>query len=82
MITGFPELPRDARKVAERSVACQHFAGEMSGDNSERDREVNRTISRLKCNQLEADTERLKRKYRNNPKVLQILGDALSWLET
>ena len=80
LITGYPELPRDARNVAERSGGCQHFSGEIIGDDGERDRQVNRAMKKLKCEQLEQDAERIKHKYRNNPKVLRGLNEALEWL--
>lgn len=33
----FPGLPKDAREVAERIVACNYFSGELNGDGGDRD---------------------------------------------
>ena len=75
-VDGFPDLPKDARQVAERSIACQHFAGEYGGSDSERDREVIAELHKLKCDRIESDLEKVKQKYRNNPGVLEILKEA------
>ena len=40
LVDGFPDLPKDARYVAERSVACAHFWGEANGTGDERDRQI------------------------------------------
>ena len=78
--TGYPELPRDARNLAERSGGCEHFSGEINGDRGERDRQVLRAMKKLKCGSLEQDAKRIKHKYRNNKKVLRGLSEALEWL--
>ena len=75
-VDGFPDLPKDARQVAERSIACQHFAGEHGGSDSERDREVIAELRKLKCDRIESDLERIKHQYRKNPGVLEILKEA------
>ena len=36
LVEGFPELPVAAREVAERSLGCQHFWGEIGGTGDER----------------------------------------------
>ncbi len=75
MTDGFPDLPRDARKVAERYMACQHFWGEIGGSGDERDREVNAELRKLKCDRIELDLEKIKLKYRNKPEILNILKE-------
>ena len=75
LVSGFPDLPKDARSVAERFVACVHFSGEFSGDRSERDAEVNKTMRELRCASVEKDLERIRVKYRKNAVVLGILKE-------
>lgn len=38
-------LPSDAQRVVDKLEACNHFAGELSGDGSTRDREVNAAMT-------------------------------------
>ncbi|MGY0505396.1 hypothetical protein [Luteimonas sp. e5] len=78
--SGYPELPRDARRVAERSIACRHYADEFMGMGDARDREVNRQLGKLRCHSLEKDAERMRRKYRDDPEVLRLINEALEWL--
>ena len=76
MVDGFPDLPPDARAVAERSLACQHFGGEVNGTGDERDQQVAATIRELKCDQVAADLKRMREKYRKHPDLLKILEEA------
>lgn len=66
-------LPGDVRKLVERFESCAHFAGEFSGDGSERDREVNATMTGLRCDKVEGDMAALRRKYAGRPAVLKAL---------
>ena len=76
LVDGFPELPEDARVVAERSVACQHFQGEVMGDGGARDQEVDVELGRLGCDRIEADLQRIRYAYRRDPGILEILKEA------
>ena len=76
MVEGFPDLPSDARDVAERYMGCQHFWGEVSGAGDERDKEVAARLKELKCDQVEEDLERIKVKYHGRPDILRILKEA------
>ena len=77
LVEGFPDLPRDARSVAERSTACQHWSGEITGDNLHRDRQVVQAMKKLRCQSVERDMVQMRRKYRDDPKVLNILQEAV-----
>ena len=77
MIDELPNLPKDARGVAERYMGCHTFWGEVNGIGSERDREVAAQPRRLKCNRVEEDLDLIKSKYRNSPDVPRILEDAI-----
>jgi hypothetical protein len=76
MIAGFPDLPSDAREVAERYMGCQHFWGEVSGTGDERDQEVATQLNKLKCDQVDEDLRRIRVKYRDRPDILRILKEA------
>ena len=76
LVDGFPDLPRDARNIAERSLACQHFWGEVNGTGDERDREVASRLTQLKCNRIARDLDQIRVKYRQSPKILKILQEA------
>jgi hypothetical protein len=66
-------VPREVRRMVERFEACVHFAGEFSGDGSERDREVNATMKNLRCDKVEKDAAALRRKYVRHPDALKAL---------
>lgn len=76
-VDGFPDLPPDARSVAERSLACQHFRGEINGRGDERDKEVAAQLRRLKCDQIADDLDRIRVKYRHDAVVLKILDEVV-----
>lgn len=46
VVLPWPKLTSD---VIERAESCLHFAGEFGGDQSERDQEINREMTRLDC---------------------------------
>ncbi|WP_340676501.1 hypothetical protein [Paraperlucidibaca sp.] len=73
---GFPELPKDARVVAERTVACIYFSGELNGDGGDRDKEVAARLRKLKCDRVDRDLNAMRAKYRKSPKVLVALKEA------
>lgn len=52
LVTGFADLPQDARGMAQRSVACQHFWGKVNGSGDERDLQVTATLGELKCDRI------------------------------
>lgn len=78
LVADYPELPADARKVVERSAACRHFADEIAGNGSERDRQVNRQIKKLRCNTLENDANRSRQKYKSRPEVLRLMDESMA----
>ena len=78
LVADYPELPADARKVVERSAACRHFADEIAGNGSERDRQVNRQIKKLRCNSLENDANRIRQKYKSRPEVLRLMDESMA----
>ena len=76
LVTGFPNLPQDARNVAERLAACQHFAGETGDNPPDRELEIQATLSDLKCQSIEQDVSDMRAKYSANREVLAALDSA------
>ena len=77
MVTGFPHLPRDARAVVERLAACNHFAGEITGDAStDRDTEVYLAMTRLGCATIVTEAAAIRAKYKADSAVQAALTQA------
>ena len=77
--TGFPGLPADAARVADRLVACTHFSGEFNGDGSDRDKEVTATMTAMRCDLIERDVAAIREKYAGNKAVQDALAAASQW---
>jgi hypothetical protein len=75
----FGPLPREVARFIERRTGCNHFAGEFNGDRSERDREVTKAMRELRCDRLEADEARLRRRHAAKPQVLNALTASRDW---
>lgn len=76
LVTGFLNIPADARRVAERLANCNHFAGEINGDGGERDKEIGSTMKELSCDTIERDVAAIRRKYAADPTVEEALKKA------
>lgn len=74
--TDFLELPEDARRVAEKLAACNHFAGEFSGDKSTRDREVTAALTQLGCETIDEDVRLVLAKYPGDARLVKALKTA------
>jgi hypothetical protein len=70
-------LPDDMASVADRFKTCEHFAGEFSGDGSQRDKEINVTMKTLKCDKVENDAQAIRKRYAKNNKMLDAFERAL-----
>ena len=70
------DIPADAQRVADRLGACTHFSGEFNGDGSERDREVNTTMTGLKCDTVEEDVSAIRNRYPDHRAVHAVLDAA------
>jgi hypothetical protein len=78
-LSRYGPLPCEVRAFVERRASCNHFAGEFNGDRSERDREVTRAMRGLRCNSLEADEARLRRRHAKSPTVQNALTETRDW---
>ncbi len=65
--------PNDIRVFIDRTFKCQHFAAEINGDNSLRDRQVNEQLMKLKCEELKADYAHMNKKYASDVQVITVI---------
>ena len=70
--------PSTIKLLLDRIEACSHFAGEIGGDNSDRDKEVNTEMAKLKCDSLVNEVDAAKVKYKDNPEILKAIGQAVA----
>jgi hypothetical protein len=75
----FASLPQDARTVAERVALCAHFAGEITGDRSDRDLKVHSRMEELGCETIEQELSAVRAKYARNRAVLEALAPLGGW---
>jgi hypothetical protein len=66
-------MPKDVADYIPRMIACLHWGGEVSGDNSERDRQVQVEMDKLDCNGVEPTRDALLARYKNNKAVSERL---------
>lgn len=71
-----PALPADAAEVVDRVAACFHFSGEFNGDQSERDKEVTRAMTELRCETIDQEASAIRRKYAGHQDVQDALAAA------
>ncbi|GAB0118669.1 hypothetical protein [Acidisoma sp. 7E03] len=69
---GAGQLPPEVTAYLVRQAACDHWAGEEPYD-AARGSEIAAAIHRLHCDGLEADAARLRKRYRQDPAVLEAL---------
>ncbi|MBU1377257.1 MAG: hypothetical protein KKE02_17415 [Alphaproteobacteria bacterium] len=83
-LTGYPQaaaygpLPREVRVLIDRRLNCDHWAGEEPYDRA-RKREINAALRDLRCDTVEREETRLKRRYAKLPQVLKVLADSRDW---
>lgn len=67
-------LPPDATELIARQEQCDHFSGELNGDNSARDQQVKGQMASLRCDGLESNTLSLvKQLWENRPAAESVL---------
>ena len=69
------DLPRDAVAVVKRRVYCNHWSDEEPYD-AARAHEIARHIRQLRCNTVERDEARLRKRYADNARVLNAIDAA------
>lgn len=68
-------IPADAAAYVQRRIACDHWAGEDPYD-AARARQIAAAAKSLRCDAIDADETRLRRKYGRDPDVLKALDAA------
>lgn len=64
--------------VAERIAMCTHFAGEEPYDAARR-REIATAMKKYRCVSLDKDEAALRKRYKDNAAVLDVLQKAHEW---
>lgn len=71
-------MPTPVKKVIERQIACNHWAGEEPYD-AERAKEISVAVSQLKCDALEQDEAKFIKKYKSRPDVKSAINQAKAY---
>ena len=74
--TSLQPIPAEVDAAIKRMELCHHFAGEIGGDSSDRDKEVGRALRRYRCERVPETIKALKRKYQSNDGVSKVLREA------
>jgi hypothetical protein len=61
-------LPVEVRSLVSRREQCHHWAGEEPYDKS-RGKQIDRAMTRLKCDGIEKEVEAMRAKYVNDARV-------------
>jgi hypothetical protein len=75
-LTRPPRLPAEVKAAIKRLELCHHFAGEIGGDGTDRDKELGKALRRYRCDQIAETIKTLKRKYHSNEQVTTALNAA------
>lgn len=65
-------IPADVRRFVDRVEQCEHWAGEEAFDAARR-RQINQAFDRLRCDLLERDAARLRRRHAGDRASLALL---------
>ena len=68
-------LPRDVRVHIGRQINCDHWLGEEPYD-ADRRREIDHAVRALRCEVLDREERRLRRRYARSPAVLKAISEA------
>jgi hypothetical protein len=69
-----PTIPKKVRKFVIDAQMCTHFSGELSGEDSPRERDVRKKIEK-NCKDLDIKHVKLKTRYKGNAEVEAILAE-------
>lgn len=70
-----PKLPADAAAYVARRKGCNHWGGEEAYD-AARGRDIAAALTSLRCDAIDADEARLRRRYGKNPAILEAFDTA------
>ncbi len=69
--------PPDVAAFVSRRIGCNHWEGESdpAGNIPERESEVQHVLTSLRCQSIDRDERRLRRKYRRNEELIKLLHE-------
>ena len=67
-------LPSPVKALLARSDECLHWSGEDAYD-AERGAQIEKAVTRLRCDTVAADAARLEQRYRKNPAAVKALRE-------
>ncbi len=73
-------MPKDVATFISRAFGCNHWGGEEAYDaayDAARAKEIKEAVRKLGCDKLEADETTLRKKYKDDPKVLRAMKKAM-----
>jgi hypothetical protein len=70
------DFPPDVILMRDRLTMCKHYAGEFNGDGSKRDKEINASMKKLKCDKVRNDFKVTRKRYANNDIIANALDSA------
>ncbi|MDF8333879.1 hypothetical protein [Novosphingobium cyanobacteriorum] len=70
--------PRAVRAFLIRRAGCNHWGGE-EGYDADRARQIADAARQLRCNRIEADERRIKRRYAKSRRVRWLLATSRDW---
>ncbi|MFV0623186.1 hypothetical protein ACBY01_04125 [Sphingomonas sp. ac-8] len=65
-------VPRDVRRFVDRRAMCDHWSGEEPYDQA-RNAQILAALTRLRCETIDADEAKLRRRYAQDPAALRAL---------
>jgi hypothetical protein len=71
-------MPADVVDLVERYEGCNHWGGEEAYS-EERRKEIENGAKRLRCNRLDADRQKLRKRYAHKPPVLRVIDAASTY---
>ena len=71
-------MPADVVDFVERYGGCNHWGGE-EGYSEERRREIEDGAKRLRCERLESDEQKLRKRHAHRPRVLRVINLASTY---
>lgn len=72
---GFPDLPADARDVADRALACRQLDRLYPTAEDRRDPEVAEGREQMGCETVSKELEAIRARYRDDARVIGILDE-------
>lgn len=70
--------PADVVDLVERYGGCNHWGGEEAY-NEERRTEIEEGAKRLRCDRLDADQQKLRKRYAHKPRILRVINAASAY---